>query len=184
MFRTRLHALWLLRSGRQMGEVASVVGVHYRTLQKWVSWYRTGGVEEVLSHMMKGLGQPRFLSEDQERELTEEVASGRFRTGGEIKVFLVRHISRNSRYFRISPKATSSPDVIFPSGLLTLLRFRATSSTLSTVSRKATVWDATGTSPTTHSPSTILSPAQRAGRIHRRTISFCAAHVTARRVIV
>ena len=79
MLRTRLHALWLLRCGRRMDEVSSVVGIHYRTLQKWVSWYRKGGVEEVLSHMMKGLGQPRFLSEDQERELTEEVESGRFR---------------------------------------------------------------------------------------------------------
>ena len=88
MLRTRLHALWLLRSGRRMGEVASVVGVHYRTLQKWVSWYREGGVEEVLSHRMKGLGQPRFLSEEQERELTEEVASGRFRTGGEIREWI------------------------------------------------------------------------------------------------
>ena len=27
MLRTRLYALWLLRCGRQMGEVASVVGV-------------------------------------------------------------------------------------------------------------------------------------------------------------
>ena len=27
MLRTRLHGLWLLRSGRQLGEVASVVGV-------------------------------------------------------------------------------------------------------------------------------------------------------------
>ena len=88
MLRTRLHALWLLRSGRRMREVSTVLGVHYRTLQRWVSWYRTGGVEEVLSHRMKGLGQPRFLSENQERELTEEVASGRFRTGGEIREWI------------------------------------------------------------------------------------------------
>ena len=73
MLRTRLHALWLLRTGRRMDEVASVVGIHYRTLQRWVSWYRKGGVQEVLSHRMKGLGQPRFLSPDQERELVEEV---------------------------------------------------------------------------------------------------------------
>ena len=65
-----------------------MVGVHYRTLQRWVPWYRTGGVEEVLSHRMKGLGQPRFLSEDEERELTEEVASGRFRTGSEIREWI------------------------------------------------------------------------------------------------
>ena len=56
-------------------------GVHYRTLRRRVSWYRTGGLEEVRSHRMKGLGQPRFLSEDQERELTEEVGGGRFRMG-------------------------------------------------------------------------------------------------------
>ncbi len=31
------------------------LGVHYRTLQRWVSLYRTRGVEEVLSHRMKGL---------------------------------------------------------------------------------------------------------------------------------
>ncbi len=85
MLRTRLHALWLLRSGRRMGEVASVVDIHYRTLQRWVSWYRTGGVKEVVSHTNKGKGQPRFLSAEQERELTEEVGSGRFRTGGEVR---------------------------------------------------------------------------------------------------
>ena len=90
MLRTRLHTLWLLRSGRRMREVSTVLGVHYRTPQRWVSWYRAGGVEEVLSHRMKGLSQPRFLSEDQERELTEEVASGRFRTGGEIKEWIER----------------------------------------------------------------------------------------------
>ena len=83
MLRTRLHGLWLLRCGRRLGEVASVVGIHYRTVQTWVSWYRKGGVEEVLSHRMKGKGQPGFLSEEQERELAEEVESGRFRTAGD-----------------------------------------------------------------------------------------------------
>ena len=82
MLRTRLHALWLLRTGLRMREVASVVGIHYR---KGVSWYRAGGLEEVLSHRKKRLDQLRFLSQDQERELTEEVGGGRFRTGGEIR---------------------------------------------------------------------------------------------------
>ena len=53
MLRTRLHGLWLLWSGRQLGEMSSVVGVHYRTVQ--------------------------------ERELTEGVEGGRFRTAGEIR---------------------------------------------------------------------------------------------------
>lgn len=47
-----------------------------------------GGLEEVVSHRMKGLGQPKFLIEPQERELTDEVASGRFRTGGEIREWI------------------------------------------------------------------------------------------------
>lgn len=83
--RTRVHGLWLVRSGWQLGETARAVGVHQRTVQQWVSWYREGGMEEVASHKMGGRGQPRFLNEEQERELTEEVATGRFRTAGEIR---------------------------------------------------------------------------------------------------
>jgi hypothetical protein len=40
--RTRLHALWLLRRGWGMPQVAEIVGVHYRTVQRWVGWYRHG----------------------------------------------------------------------------------------------------------------------------------------------
>ena len=55
--RTRLHGLWLVRSGWQFGEAARAVGVHYRTVQTWVGWYREGGVEGVLSHKMGRHGQ-------------------------------------------------------------------------------------------------------------------------------
>ena len=47
-------------------------------------WYRDGGLNEVVSRKMGGVGQPRFLSESQERRLVVEVGSGRFRTAGEI----------------------------------------------------------------------------------------------------
>ena len=83
--RTRLHGLWLVRSGWQLGEAARAVGVDQRTVQQWVAWYREGGMEEVVTHKMGGRGQPRFLSAEQERELTEEVSTGRFRTAGEIR---------------------------------------------------------------------------------------------------
>ena len=83
--RTRLHGLWLVRSGWQLCEAARAVGVHQRTVQEWVSWYREGGMGEVVAHKMGGRGQPRFLSVEQERELTEEVSTGRFRTAGEIR---------------------------------------------------------------------------------------------------
>jgi hypothetical protein len=44
--RTRLQGLWLLRRGWTMRAVAPVVGVHYRTVQRWVGWYRHGGLAE------------------------------------------------------------------------------------------------------------------------------------------
>ncbi len=46
--RTRLQALWQLRQGRTIVEVAEMVGKHPRTIQDWIAWYRQGGVEEVL----------------------------------------------------------------------------------------------------------------------------------------
>ena len=83
--RTRIHGLWLVRSGWQLGEAAKAVGVHQRTVQQWVAWYREGGMDEVFAHKQGGRGQPRFLSAEQERELSEEVSTGRFRTAGEIR---------------------------------------------------------------------------------------------------
>ena len=46
--RVRLQALWLLREGRSLSEVASVVGKCYETVRRWTEWYRSGGLEEVL----------------------------------------------------------------------------------------------------------------------------------------
>jgi len=78
--RTRLQALWLLRPGRTMKEVAGLVGVHYRTVQEWVAWYRKGGVVEVLQHRHGGHGgQERRLSEEQEAELKAQAEAGELR---------------------------------------------------------------------------------------------------------
>lgn len=79
--RTRLQALWLLRPGRTMKEVAGLVGVHYRTVQEWAAWYRKGGVDEVLQHKHGGHGGPdRRLSEEQEAELKTKAEAGEIRT--------------------------------------------------------------------------------------------------------
>ena len=83
--RTRLQGLWLLRSGRRLSSVAAAVGVHYRTVQTWVGWYRKGGVAEVVSHKMGGKGQEPFLTDQAQEQVSEEVATGRFRTAGEIR---------------------------------------------------------------------------------------------------
>ena len=54
----RWQALWLLREGRPLGEVATLVGVAYRTLQDWVGWYRAGGLDEVARHRVSGGSPP------------------------------------------------------------------------------------------------------------------------------
>ena len=83
--RTRLHGLWLLRSGWRLPSVAAAVGVHYRTVQTWVGWYRKGGMAEVVSHKMGGKGQEPYLTDQAEEQVAREVATGRFRTAGEIR---------------------------------------------------------------------------------------------------
>ena len=45
--RPRWHALWLVRAGRTAREAAAVLGVHERSVQQWLAWYRQGGAEAV-----------------------------------------------------------------------------------------------------------------------------------------
>ncbi len=49
--KVRLHALWQLRLGKSLAEVAELVGMDYRTVQNWVAWYRHGGLKEVLQRI-------------------------------------------------------------------------------------------------------------------------------------
>ena len=83
--RTRLHALWLLRAGWSMEQVAGVVGVHYRTVQRWVGWYRQGGIAEVCAHHGGGQGQPAWLTPAQEAAVAEEAAKGAFTTAADVR---------------------------------------------------------------------------------------------------
>src|ERR671918_436048 len=83
--RSRLQALWLLRTGWSMEQVAGVVGVHYRTVQRWVGWYRKGGVAEVCTHHGGGHGQAPWLTPEQEAAVAEEAAKGSFTTAGDVR---------------------------------------------------------------------------------------------------
>ena len=88
--RQRLHALWLLRSGeRRLAEVSRVLGVDYRSVQRWVAWYRTGGLAEVGRHHAGGYGQSSRLTEEQEKRLATEVETGRFRNAAAIRAWVV-----------------------------------------------------------------------------------------------
>jgi transposase len=83
--RPRLQGLWLVRTGRTTREVAEVVGVDERTVQRWLGWYRGGGLAEVEGRHAQGKGASPFLTVEQQTELADEVATGRFRTAAEIR---------------------------------------------------------------------------------------------------
>lgn len=80
--RTRLQALWHLRNGKRIQDVVEMVGVHYRVVQRWVAWYRQGGLEEVLQRVSGhgATGVPARLSARQQKALVARVTLGDFRT--------------------------------------------------------------------------------------------------------
>ena len=86
--RPRLHGLWLVRAGRSAREAAEVLGVHERTVTRWLGWYREGGLAAVEARHAGGQGAPSFLTAEQRAALAEEVATGRFRTAAEIRAWV------------------------------------------------------------------------------------------------
>jgi len=85
--RTRLQALWLLRQGKRVADVAEALGVNYRTVQDWVGWYRRGGLSEVLRRVRghQARGQPAYLTRLQQRALVARVKLGDFKTVWEVR---------------------------------------------------------------------------------------------------
>jgi transposase len=82
--RTRGHALWLVRQGRTATEAATLVGVERRSVQRWLAWYRQGGLAAVAQHRRGGRqGRAAWLTADQQAALTAEAARGTIRTVGE-----------------------------------------------------------------------------------------------------
>jgi transposase len=86
--RPRLHGLWLVRTGKTTREVAEVLGVDERTVQRWLAWYRAGGLAPLEARHAQGRGAPSFLALERQNELADEVATGRFRTAAEIRAWV------------------------------------------------------------------------------------------------
>ena len=78
----RLQALRLLRHGTPTRQVACIVGVSRMSIHKWLTWYRTGGLDE-LTRRTRG-GSRRFvrplLTPDQQARLIQHAATQGFRT--------------------------------------------------------------------------------------------------------
>jgi transposase len=88
--RPRLQALWLLRQGRSLRDSAAVVGVHYRTLQTWLGWYRLGGLAAVRAHHQAGKGRTAYLTAAQQAQLVDQAASGAFFTAKDVQQWLAQ----------------------------------------------------------------------------------------------
>jgi transposase len=73
-----------------LGMVAKAVGTHYRSVQRWVAWYREGGLPQVMGRKMGGWGPQRFLSPEAEIQVSDAVATGQFRTAGEIRDWIAQ----------------------------------------------------------------------------------------------
>jgi transposase len=86
--RARVHGLWLVRAGRSARAAAAVLGVHERTVTRWLEWYRAGGLAAVEGRHAGGQGAPSLLTAAQREELAAEVATGRFRTAAEIRAWV------------------------------------------------------------------------------------------------
>lgn len=100
--RPRLQALWLVRQGRSLVDVAAVVGVHYRTVQDWLRWYRQGGLGAVRAHRRAGRGRAPWLTAEQQAALVAHAATGAVFTATDAQQWIVDrfgvHYRRNSLY--------------------------------------------------------------------------------------
>jgi transposase len=78
----RFQALALLRRGRTLKETAAIVGVSIRTVQKWLTWYRTGELDELTRRTRGGNRIPvrPLLTPDQQARLIQHAATQGFRT--------------------------------------------------------------------------------------------------------
>lgn len=88
--RKRLQVLWRVRVGDAPAEAGHAAGVGTRTVERWLGWYRAGGLDEVLRRVPGHgtVGPARRLSAEQECILVAECAGGRFRTYDEARAWV------------------------------------------------------------------------------------------------
>lgn len=80
--RERLLTFWHLRRGKKIEEVSEMTGSGARRIREWVSWYRAGGLSEVLRRVTGHgtVGVSAQLTPLQQKALVARVKLGDFRT--------------------------------------------------------------------------------------------------------
>jgi len=85
--RKRLQALWLVRTGASVAEAGRLAGVGRRSAERWLGWYRRGGLAEVLRRVPGhgARGAPGRLTAGQREALLDRARTGAFRTYDEAR---------------------------------------------------------------------------------------------------
>lgn len=98
--RKRLQVLWLVRRGRDEVAASREAGVGRRSLQRWLGWYRNGGLEAVLARVPGhgARGRAGRLTGAQREELLGRAAEGQFRTYDEARAWVEREWGVAYRY--------------------------------------------------------------------------------------
>lgn len=80
--RQKLQLLWLVRIGNSLRESCQVTAINERTGQRYLKWYREGGVEHVLKRQNGGdrRQQASFLTKEQQEALKAEADKGKIKT--------------------------------------------------------------------------------------------------------
>jgi transposase len=88
--RKRLCALWRVRAGDRVADAGRAAGVGGRTVERWLGWYRAGGLADVLRRVPGhgAAGQPHRLTREQRVGLLARCAAGEFRTFEEARAWV------------------------------------------------------------------------------------------------
>jgi len=85
--RQRLQALYQLRQGQRATQVSALLNIPLRTLQQWITWYRRGGLSELLRRICGNgsKGRPAYLSSAQEQAVLAALHRGQFTTVKQVR---------------------------------------------------------------------------------------------------
>ena len=98
--RPRWRALWRLRQGRSATEAAALVGGHRGSVQRWLAWYRQGGLAAVARHRQGGRqGRAPYLTPAQHARLAAETTAGTIRTVGAAVRWVEREFGARYTYW-------------------------------------------------------------------------------------
>jgi transposase len=117
--RKRLQALWLVRSGVGVAEASRLAGVGRRSAERWLAWYRRGGLAEALRRVPGhgARGGPGRLTAEQRERLLGKAREGAFRTYDEARAWVAEEFGVRYSYqgiYSVLPRLEVHPKVPRP----------------------------------------------------------------------